>query len=322
QSGKMHQLIIECDLNDRKYINDLQSGGYGMDAQWMDEFHHALRVAAGQPKTGYYADFNGVEHLAKSYIDAYVYDGIYSDERKKTFGNKTTNNGGEQFIVFSQNHDQVGNRMLGERSGTLYSTSMQKLLAAAVMVSPYLPLLFMGEEWGALNPFLYFTSHSDADLIAAVRKGRADEFKAFHIAGTAPDPQALETFQSSKLSWELLEQEPHQQIFLFYKELIALRKRNSILNNLNRKRLTSKPYPSQNSLVISRWNEEEKLSFVLNFSKTMQKILLPNEGFWDPIMDSSSPKYGGTEESQIQRDNNQFLITQPESIVILAAKNV
>src|SRR5688500_12009118 len=123
-----------------------------MDEQWIAEFHHALRVTAGGDTTGYYSDFNGIEHLAKAYTDAYVYDGQYSPHRKKKFGAKTENEG-RQFVVFSQNHDQVGNRMLGERSSQLFSAEMQKLLAAAVMVSPYVPMLFMGEEWSEPNPF-------------------------------------------------------------------------------------------------------------------------------------------------------------------------
>ena len=323
QSGRLHHLIIECDLNDTKFINQPASGGYGMDAQWMDEFHHALRVAAGQEQSGYYADFNGVTHLAKSYRDAYVYDGIYSHERKKTFGNKALTNSGEQFIVFSQNHDQVGNRMLGERSGILYSLSMQKLLAGAVVVSPFLPLFFMGEEWGEVNPFLYFTSHSEPELIEAVRKGRSEEFKAFHLDGVAPDPQAEETYFRSKLNWTLLEQKQHQQIFLFYKDLIALRKNNTVLNSLNRQNLNSKAYTAQNSVVLSRWNDDEKICAVLNFSKQTQEIILPDEGSWYTVLDSSWPQYGGSNEgSNLQTDNKQILSAAPESIIILAVKNV
>ena len=161
-----------------------------MDAQWIDEFHHALRVTSGQDRNGYYSDFNGIENLAKAYRDAYVYDGQFSPHRKKYFGVKTENEG-RQFVVFSQNHDQVGNRMLGERTSTLLSFEMQKLLATAVMVSPYLPMLFMGEEWSEPNPFLYFVSHTDPDLCDAVCKGRKEEFKAFHVEDDKnefPDP--------------------------------------------------------------------------------------------------------------------------------------
>ncbi|RYG33936.1 MAG: malto-oligosyltrehalose trehalohydrolase, partial [Chitinophagaceae bacterium] len=162
ETGRIHYLIAESDLNDPRFISPLEKNGLGMDAQWVDEFHHALRVASGEPRTGYYSDFNGVAHLAKSYADAYVYTDMYSEERMKVFGRSAEGHPGKQFIVFSQNHDQVGNRMLGERTGTLVSFEMQKLLAAAVLCAPFLPMLFMGEEWGETNPFLYFIDHTDA----------------------------------------------------------------------------------------------------------------------------------------------------------------
>src|SRR5687768_905399 len=168
QTGKKHYLIAECDLNDTQFIDPLEKRGFGMDAQWIDEFHHALRVTATGEKTGYYSDFSGIEHLAKAYKDAYVYDGQFSPHRFKNFGVKAQDNPGRQFIVFSQNHDQVGNRMLGERSSQLVSYEMQKLMAGAVLVSPYLPMLFMGEEYSESHPFLYFVSHTDPELAEAV----------------------------------------------------------------------------------------------------------------------------------------------------------
>src|SRR5690606_32223306 len=136
----------------------------------------ALRVSAGEKKVGYYSDFDGVSALAKAYEKAYVFDGCYSQHRHRFFGSNADGLPGEQFIVFSQNHDQVGNRMMGERSSQLYPPDMQRLLALSVMVSPYIPLLFMGEEWAASTPFHYFVSHSDDALIEAVRAGRQQEF--------------------------------------------------------------------------------------------------------------------------------------------------
>jgi maltooligosyltrehalose trehalohydrolase len=239
ETGRTHYLIAELDLNDNRYINPLNENGYGMDAQWIDEFHHALRVTSGQERHGYYEDFNGIEDLAKAYRDAYVYDGQYSLHRKKHFGVKTENEG-KQFIVFSQNHDQVGNRMLGERVSSLLSFEMQKLLAVAVMTSPYLPMLFMGEEWGEPNPFLYFVSHTDPELCEAVCKGRREEFKYFHKDGSGdnevPDPVNKKTFEQSRLQWQLLEKEPHHRMFEFYKALIQLRKNSPALRQLNRKK--------------------------------------------------------------------------------------
>ncbi|HEV7379210.1 MAG TPA: malto-oligosyltrehalose trehalohydrolase, partial [Dyadobacter sp.] len=176
ETGRKHYMIVELDLNDDCYISPVAAGGYGMDGQWIDEFHHALRVTSGQEKIGYYSDFDGITSLAKAYEDAYVYDGQYSEHRKKTFGTKAKTRDGKQFVVFSQNHDQVGNRMLGERTSELVSFEMQKLLAGAVFVSPYLPMLFMGEEYAETNRFQYFISHTDAQLVQAVREGRKKEF--------------------------------------------------------------------------------------------------------------------------------------------------
>src|ERR671932_2903209 len=147
-----------------------------------------------------------------------------SEERHRFFGKKAENNPGQQFVVFSQNHDQIGNRKLGERSSQLYSFDTLKQMAGAVMVSPFLPLLFMGEEWGEPNPFLYFVSHTDPELAEAVRQGRQQEFASFHASSEedVPDPMAEYIFQQSKLQWELLDQEPHKTVLRYYQTLISL----------------------------------------------------------------------------------------------------
>jgi maltooligosyltrehalose trehalohydrolase len=274
ETRQKHYLIIEFDLNDKRFIDPIEKNGFGMDAQWIDEFHHALRVTAGGERNGYYSDFEGLKHLAKSYQDAYVYDGIYSPERQKTFGTKT-DSPGRQFVVFSQNHDHVGNRMLGERSSTLFSIRMQKLMAAAVFVSPYLPMLFMGEEYSEQNPFLYFVSHTDEDLIAAVRKGRKDEFKAFHAQGEAPDPQALETFERSKLNWDSPDNEQQQNMLQFYKKLIKLRKTLPALSNLSRQNLVVSFNEERQTLRLQRWEGNNKVYCFMNFSKETQPFELP-----------------------------------------------
>jgi len=292
-SGKAHYLMVELDLNDHRFINPIEKCGYGMDAQWIDEFHHALRVTAGGGRDGYYSDFNGIADIAKSYKDAYVYDGIYSAERQKTFGNKVDENPGKQFIVFSQNHDQVGNRMLGERSSQLFDFEMQKLMAGAVLVSPYLPLLFMGEEWSAQSPFQYFVSHSDPELIEAVQKGRKEEFAAFHAKGEAPDPQAEETFIGSKLNWDELESDQHKKMFDYYKVLIALRKELPALRTLNRKNLTVSFNVGQQTLFLERWHDEQKVCCVMNFSKNEYPVSLPGDDYVNKIFDSADSRFNG-----------------------------
>jgi maltooligosyltrehalose trehalohydrolase len=285
-TGKTYHLIVECDLNDPKFINAIP-GGYGMNAQWTDEFHHALRVTAGEPRNGYYADFNGIADLAKSYRDAYVYDGQYSEERHKLFGVKT-NNPGRQFVVFSQNHDQIGNRMLGERTSSLVSFDMQKLMALAVMVSPYLPLLFMGEEWSATTPFQYFVSHSGKELIAAVQKGRKEEFKAFHRENDTPDPQSPATFQNSKLDWETL----NLEMLAFYRSLIALRKQEPALKNLNRANVKVSADQETNVLRLERWCDGQEICCFMNFSSSPQEITVP--GNWQKLFETTVNSLYGT----------------------------
>lgn len=316
-----YYLIAECDLNDNKYINPLTQHGYGMDAQWIDEFHHALRVTAGEPTTGYYSDFTGIKHLEKAYRDGYIYDGIYSPHRLKTFGGKAEGNTGSQFVVFSQNHDQVGNRMLGERSSELLSYEMQKLMAGAVLCSPFLPMLFMGEEWGETHPFLFFTSHGDPELVKAVREGRKAEFAAFHAEGEAPDPQSEDTFNRSRLQWDLLEEEGHQQLLSFYKTMIGLRKQYGPLNNTERSQLTVSADAATNCLVLKRWEDGVQVLCLMNFSKKTQDITIPDDKpYWRKILDSADPKWKGPHAAPASIDALQSLEIQPQSILIYTNK--
>lgn len=322
-TGRRHYLIVECDLNDTRFINPVTAQGYGMDAQWIDEFHHALRVTTGNERSGYYADFEGINHLAKAYRDAYVYDGMYSPHRKKTFGVKAEHNSGKQFVVFSQNHDQVGNRMLGERTAQLVSFEMQKLMAAAVMVSPYLPLLFMGEEWAASNPFLYFTSHTDKELAEAVRKGRKAEFASFHAKGEAPDPQAEETFNQCKLPWQELEREQHAAMLGYYKALIALRKEHPALNSCDREQLDVTFNADAETLTLRRWQEDEELVCFMNFSKKHKVQHIPAHlEKWEMLFSSADKKWGGKIDSPKLVFAGDELSTAPESIIIYKGKNV
>lgn len=320
-TGRKHYLIVESDLNDNKYINPLSSKGYGMDAQWIDEFHHALRVAAGEPANGYYSDFKGIHFLEKAYRDAYVYDGIYSAHRQKTFGGNAEGNPGGQFVVFSQNHDQVGNRMLGERTSNLVSYEMQKLLAGAVLCSPFLPMLFMGEEWGETNPFLFFTSHGDPELIEAVRKGRKAEFAAFHSEGEAPDPQEESTFNNSKLQWDLLSLNGHQQLLSFYKMAIALRKQYPALNNNDRKQMTVSADQLKNCLLLRRWEQGQQVLCMMNFSGQVQDLSIPDDiPHWKKILDSADPQWNGRATSPSSVAALQLLTIQPQSILIYTNK--
>ncbi|MFL5809042.1 MAG: malto-oligosyltrehalose trehalohydrolase [Flavisolibacter sp.] len=326
KTGRKHYLVVELDLNDNRFINSADREGYGMDAQWIDEFHHALRVSAGGDNTGYYADFNGINHLSKAYRDAYVYDGQWSEHRKKKFGIKASNPG-KQFIVFSQNHDQVGNRMLGERTSQLASFEMQKLLAAAVMISPYLPMLFMGEEWAEPHPFLYFVSHTDPELAEAVRNGRKAEFAAFHAEGEAPDPVDEKTFQQSKLQWQLMRDGLHKTMFNYYKGMIALRKTHPALRELNRQNISTETDSYKNILIVERWTKDQKLFCILNFSRK-QQFHTPSSHInnYEKLFDSASTEWFGpkdaSEKISAGQPGSPVLTIQAESILIYANKKI
>ena len=329
QTGREHYLIVESDLNEPRFIKPLNEAGYGMDAQWNDEFHHALRVTAGGERTGYYADFKGVIDLAKSYKDAYVYDGIYVPRRAKIVGKSTEGHAGREFVVFSQNHDQVGNRMLGERPGQLVSFEMQKLMAGAVMSSPYLPMLFMGEEWGETNPFMYFVSHSDVPLIESVRQGRKMEFADFQGPFEAPDPQSEETFQKSKLQWPRLTEEPHQTIFRYYQTLLSLRKQSS-LRHPNRESVAVVVDEERQTLVLlrqhkavpdSEWGEDETVACLMNFAQQPNSLTLPvSDTPWRLLLNSADPQWHGPAEAPATLASNEHALVQPESILIYTNK--
>jgi len=321
ETGRNQYLIVELDLNDTRFINPLEKNGYGMDAQWIDEFHHALRVTAGGEKRGYYSDFNGIQHLAKAYTDAYVYDGMYSPHRLKTFGTRTVNPG-KQFVVFSQNHDQVGNRMLGERSSQLVSFEMQKVLAGAVLASPFIPMLFMGEEWAEPHPFLYFVSHTDPELAKAVREGRKREFSEFQEQNEMPDPLDTETYQRSKLQWELIDQDPYQIMLKFYQSLITIRKQLPALATLNRQHIQVSFDESNNTLTLLRWHANQKVCCLLNFSQTKQTLFLPDAlNHWNKVLDSADPKWKGPLAAPDQVNASSALSVQPESFVIYTTEH-
>jgi len=316
-TGRRHYLIVESDLNDTRYIDGIDKKGYGMDAQWIDEFHHALRTATTGESIGYYSDFDGLNHLAKAYRDAYVYDGQFSPHRKKKFGTKTMHPG-YQFVVFSQNHDQVGNRMLGERTSQLTSTETQKLLAAAVLASPYLPMLFMGEEWSAPHPFLYFVSHTDPELAEAVRKGRKAEFAAFHDQGEAPDPVDEQTFHQSKLQWDLLEQAPHSTLLAYYRYLLALRRTQPALSRPDRSGLCVEEDLAKGLLCLHRKAEGQEITCVLNFSDTPQSYTpAADMKGWIKLLDSADPQWGGPLAAPYGIEGD-FPVLQPQSVLVYA----
>lgn len=292
--GRPRYLIAESDLNDVRVIRPRDLGGYGLDAQWSDDFHHALRTVLTDENIGYYADFGRCEQLATAMEESFVYSWRYSPFRQRYHGSDARDRPPVQFVVSSRNHDQIGNRMLGERLSVLTSFDGLKLAAATVLLSPYIPLLFMGEEYGEEAPFLYFISHTDADLVEAVRQGRREEFADFHAEGEAPDPFSRETFERSTLNWELRQSGKHQVLLSFYQALLALRRSRPALRTLTRQNLQAIGHDDSKLLILQRSAAENHLWAAFNYSLQPQTVGdRPPQGTWEKILDSAEPQWQG-----------------------------
>ncbi len=219
-------LVAESDLNDPRFVRSRDAGGFGFDAAWADEWHHALHATLTGETSGYYEDFGDLAALAKALGQAWVYDGVWSEHRQRVHGRPPTGLSGARFVVSTQNHDQVGNRAVGERASSLMSTGRAKIAAALLLSSPFVPMLFQGEEWGATTPFQYFTDHQEAELGRAVSEGRRFEFASFGWdPEEVPDPQDPATFERSKLDWAELGRAGHAEVLAWYRQLLALRRR-------------------------------------------------------------------------------------------------
>jgi maltooligosyltrehalose trehalohydrolase len=253
RAGRPLFLVAESDLNDPRFVRSRDAGGYGVHATWADEWHHALHATLTGDTSGYYADFGPLPLLGKAARQAWVYDGVYSPYRGRMFGRSPAGLAGSQFVVFTQNHDQVGNRAAGERSSALMSEGRLRVAAALLLTSPFVPLLFQGEEWGAATPFQYFTGHPDPELGRAVSEGRRSEFAEFgwDPAGV-PDPQDPATFERSRLDWTEIHSPGHASLLDWYRRLIALRRQVPALTDPRLDRTQTDCDPDAGWLVVRR----------------------------------------------------------------------
>jgi maltooligosyltrehalose trehalohydrolase len=310
--GRDFFLIAESDLNDSKIIRPIKEHGFGINAQWSDDFHHSIHSLLTGEKQGYYQDFGTTGDLLKSIQNTFVYTGQYSKYRKRKHGNSAVERKPDQFVINIQNHDQVGNRAFGERLSKLVSFEEIKLAAAALLISPYIPLLFMGQEYNEENPFLYFVSFNDLHLMEAVRMGRKEEFSSFQWKEEIPDPQSEDTFQKSKLKWELSNESRHKVLLDFYKYLINLRKKNRAFYSFNRKDFKVNGTEKDKVLILGRWWKGNRITAILNFnSEAVTAEISFSKGKWKKILDSADEKWEGPGASTPEK-----VLGKPQNITI------
>ncbi len=297
RTGRTLHVIAESDLNDARLLHDPSHGGHGLDAQWSDDFHHALHTLLTRESSGYYRDFGTVTDLGVAMRDGWRYSGQYSQFRKRRHGNSPAGIARDRFVVFSQNHDQVGNRARGERLANLVDFESLKLAAGVTLLAPFVPLIFMGEEYGEEHPFQYFTSHGDTGLIEAVRRGRREEFASFGwAADEVPDPQDEETFMRSKLNSAEKDKEPHRSLLKLYEKLIAARKKFALAGNeLNvewdeKAAVLTLDYPTAGVAAMFHFGEESARCCMPQTATRATALLNSVDGEWRCTRNRSSEK--------------------------------
>jgi maltooligosyltrehalose trehalohydrolase len=291
--GRRTLVIAESDLNDPRLVRDRDACGYGLDGQWSDDFHHAVHVALTGERSGYYMDYHGVEAVARAIRDRFVYAGDYSPHRGRRHGAPCHDVPGDRFVICLQNHDQVGNRATGDRLATQLSPAQARLAAALLLLSPYVPLLFMGQEYGEDNPFQYFVSHGDEQLVLAVREGRRSEFAAFAWEGEVPDPAAEATFARSRVEPGKAAAGAHRALRALYGDLLRLRREQPALRpGVARMEVTCDEGAEWVALRLSP-PRGGRLLALFNLSGGARTLPLPDAG-WRGALATEDAEYGGS----------------------------
>lgn len=290
--GRIGLVIAESDLNDARVITPAAEGGYGVDGQWNDDFHHALHAVLTGERAGYYQDFGRIEHLTAAVRDGFVYAGQRSSFRRRRHGNSSRNRAPSQFVVATQTHDQIGNRARGDRLSTLVPFDALKVAAAALLLGPNVPLLFMGEEYAETAPFQYFVDHGDPALIEMVRTGRMAEFAALGNRAEFPDPQDPETFARSRLVRGHRRTPRQSATWAWYRALITLRTSHPAFASTTHR---VRGWESERLLAIHRIVEGDPSALVvLGFSSTPAVVTLREPpGVWRRRLDAADPAFGG-----------------------------
>ena len=333
--GRRVYVIAESDLNDPRVILPPALGGHGMDGQWADDLHHALHTLLTGEQRGYYQDYGRLQNLARAYREGYAYTGQYSAYRQRRYGLAPPRPcGAHQFVVCAQNHDQVGNRARGDRLSTLVPFPALKLAASVVLLSPFVPLLFMGEEYGETAPFQYFTSHSDPALVEAVRQGRRAEFAQFSWEGEVPDPQDEATFARSRLQHALRQEEPHRTLREYYRELLRLRRELPALADLNREQMEVVACEPERVLFVRRWTDDlvqpsaaggdvrAEVWAAFSFGDAEASVTLPvPAGRWRKVLDAADARWlgpGSPVPAALESSGAIQIPLSPQSAVLFA----
>jgi maltooligosyltrehalose trehalohydrolase len=313
-------LIAESAANDARLVRGRERGGYGLDAQWNDDFHHCLRTLFTGECDGYYRDYGQFTQFVKSYREGFAYSGDYSPFRRRRHGSSSRDIPAGRLVVFAQNHDQVGNRMLGDRLPRSVSFSELKLAAGLVILSPFIPLLFMGEEYGETAPFPYFISHSDDALIEAVRRGRREEFAEFAWQREVPDPHAEATFLSAKLDHDLRAGGDHRVLLEFYRALVRLRKSLPALSRLDKNGMSVITNEKEKCLAVYRRGAGDHALLLANLSAGQAAMeLFTAAGRWRKLIDSAERQWlgDGSELPDEFHGGEQRLVTLPRRSMAL-----
>jgi maltooligosyltrehalose trehalohydrolase len=290
--GRPAHVIAESHDNDRNLVRRPAEGGIGLDAVWSDDFHHALHTLLTRESAGYYADFGAPGQLARAIEEGFAFQGERSPYFGRERGTPSADLPGERFVICTQNHDQVGNRALADRLGTIVSFEAVKLAAALLFATPALPLLFMGEEYGETAPFQYFTSFIDRSLTEAVRQGRAAEFARFAWARPIPDPDAPGTFVASRLNHALASAPRHRELLRYYRDWLALRRAHAALGARGKQRTRATLDPAGEVLTVTRSGPTgERLVLTANLTAQARPLVLPPGR--RRLLDSADPRYGG-----------------------------
>jgi maltooligosyltrehalose trehalohydrolase len=288
--GRPIHLIAESDQNDARVLHSAQDGGLGMQGVWSDDFHHAVHTLLTGEKFGYYADFGDIRYLAQTLKNGWCYTGQYSCYRRRKHGNHPPKGKPARFVVCSQNHDQVGNRAFGERLSQVVKFEGLKLAAGVTLLSPFTPLLFMGEEYGETAPFQYFTSHSDQKLAKAVRQGRQTEFDSFEWAKDVPDPQAESTFLASKLNHALVQEEPHRTLLRLYQTLLRFRREHE----LSRAQYSVGEFEPARAVMLLFDGNSRSVAATFHFGEEPADLeLTVPRGCWEKRIDSADVSWLG-----------------------------